>query len=49
MSKFLECKRMMDHMENERDSRICNVSDTSIIELPIDEWYGYVPPDKLRT
>lgn len=49
MNEFLECKRMMNHIENDGDSRIYNVSGMSTIELPIDEWYGYVSPDEQKS
>jgi len=49
MNEFLECKRMMDNIENDGDSRIYNVSEGATIELPIDEWYGYVSPDKQKS
>jgi uncharacterized protein YchJ len=49
MNLTLECKRMIDHIKNNGDSRIYNVSEKSTVELPINEWYGYVPPEKQKT
>lgn len=44
MDIYLECKRMMDHIENNGDSRFYNVSERSTTELPINEWFGHVTP-----
>lgn len=48
MNEYSECKRMMDHIENNEDSRIYYVSEKSTIEQPIDEWYGYVPKENQK-
>jgi uncharacterized protein YchJ len=49
MNEFIKCNRMMDFIKNNGDSRIYYVSGNSTVELPIDEWYRYVTPEKAKT
>lgn len=49
MNPYLVCKRMMDHIKDEGDSRIYNISEKATIELPINEWFGYVKPEEQKS